>query len=104
MLALMLAIAAFGALLSVDTLAIVWLLGRAVSRHDEQPAAWFDHERFRRGTREPACGCGVVERVRTARGVLVHPCSYGGTPIEYPCHAGFAEDADLDTLAEIESL
>jgi hypothetical protein len=47
---------------------------------------------------------GVVERVRAARGVLVHPCSYGGDLMEYPVHDGFDEDDVLATLAEIEAL
>lgn len=98
------ACAAFLAVLSLDALLVAYLIGRSrITDAPPAPKPWFDHERFRRGLAGER-QVGVVDRVRVARGVVVHPCSYGGDLIEYPAHAEFNELAVLATLAEIEAL
>lgn len=102
-------VAVFLAVLSVDALVVAYLIRHGVIKtgaHDGRPTTgWFDHARFRAGL-EPVVpvAAGVADRVHAACGVIVHPCSYGGTPIEYPLHPEFGEDAVLATLAEIEAL
>lgn len=102
----MIAIAVFLAVVSVEALVIAYLIRLGVircgGRTGGQPIGWFDHDRFRAG--HPAARDGVVDRVHASRGVVVHRCSYGGTPIEYPLLDDFDEDAVRATLAEIGTL
>ena len=82
-------------LISVDTVAVAYLIERRTSRNE---GSWFDHRRF---VAEKLLG----DRVRFSHGpVIAHPCSFGGDLLEFPVADGWDEDAILQTLAEIEAL
>jgi len=83
-------------LISVDSIAIAYLIEQRTRRNDE---SWFDHRRF-------VADKVLADRVReySRRPVIAHPCSFGGDLLEFPVADGWNEDAILQTLAEIEAL